>query len=277
MTTEAPTKPTEGTEEKHVSKLAPPRPAIKTGLTDDGVWLFAGLPKSGKTTLAASIPGAVILELERGGADRIDGWVQEIPDLPTFREKLFASIKEPAAKAIIIDTLDILLDWISDDVAKKFDLENINDRKEGVNGFAVSEELRKRVINLIETLKSCGKIVIALAHLKEPKLDSDGKLVISHNINARGKLGSYVCGQADVIGNCFKRPIGQATQYVVSFQGGGMLGTFGGRIKELEGKSIILPEKNQWDAIKAVFDKNAAPPAKTPVTTEKTKNNKGAK
>jgi len=249
-------------------KLAPPRAAVKTGMPTDGFWLFAGLPKAGKTTLGASAPGAVLLEMERGGADRINGWVQEIPDLPTFRQALFVSMRDPSVKAIVIDTLDMLLDWIGDDVAEQFGLDNLNERKEGVNGFAVSEELRKRVNGLIGTFKGCGKLVLALAHLREPKLDNEGKLVISHNINARGKLAGYICGQADVIGNCFKRPVGQDTQYVVSFQGGGMLGTFGGRISELEGRTIILPKTDQWAAITGIFDAKA--PTAGPAKDEKT-------
>lgn len=234
-------------------KLSPPRAAKKTGMPTDGLWLFAGLPKAGKTTLASTIPGGIILELERGGADRVSGWVQDVPNLPTFRKALVAAIKAPEVKVIVIDTLDVLLDWVEDDVAAQFGLENMSERKEGVNGFAVWGELRKRTNSMVEVLKTCGKLVILLAHYKDPKLDADGKVVISQAINAPGKTGSYICGQADAIGNCFKRPMGQATQYVVSFQGGHGLGTFGSRIAELEDRVIVLPKTNQWAAIEAAF------------------------
>ena len=234
--------------------LSQPRDMVKKGMPTDGTWLFAGLPKSGKTTLLASAPGTIILELEKGGADRVAGWVQEIPDMPTFRKALLAALKEPKVKIIAVDTLDVLLDWIEEDVALKYGLETMSERKEGVNGFAVWEELGKRVRNLMATFKNCNKLVVLLAHFKEPKLDAEGKIVISHNINATGKLAGYICGQVDVIGNCFKRPLGQDTQYVLSFQGGGMLGTFGGRVSELESKTLILPKTNQWSAIEAVFN-----------------------
>lgn len=248
-------------------KLAPPRTAIKTGMPTDGMWLFAGLPKAGKTSLAASIPDAVLLELENHGADRVDGWVQEIPDLPTFRQAVMAAIKEPTVKVIVIDTLDVLIDWIEDDVAAQFGLENMNERKEGTNGFAVWGELRKRVNGLVGMFKGCGKLVVLLAHFKEPKLDNEGRLVVTQNINAPGKIGSYICAQADAIGNCFKTPLGQSTQYVASFQGGGVTGTFGSRIAELEDKRIVLPKGKQWEAIQAAFKPAQAPVAETPAKT----------
>lgn len=264
MTTETIEKPSEA---PALFKLALPRKAIKTGMPTDGLWVIAGLAKSGKTTLAASRKNAVIMEMERGGADRIDGWVQEIPDLQTFRMALMTALKDPSVEAIVIDTLDVLLDYIGDDVASEFGLENLNERKEGINGFAVSEELRKRVVGLINTLKKSNKLIIALAHFKDPRLDSDGKLVISQTINARGKLASYICGQADVIGHSYKKPAGTETQYWLSFQGGGMLGTFGGRVSELEGKTILLPRASQWSAIEAVFAPAQEP--KTETTTKK--------
>ena len=250
-------------------KLAPPRTAVKKGMPSEGLWLFAGLPKSGKTTLASSIPNSVILELERGGADRVSGWVQEIPNLDTFRKALVASIKEPQVKTIVIDTLDVLMDWVEDDIAAKHGLATMSERKEGVNGFEVWGELRTRTTNLVAMLKGCGKLVILLAHYKDPKLDADGKVVITQAINAPGKIGSYICGQADAIGNCFKRPMGSSTQYVISFQGGHGLGTFGSRIQELEDKLIVLPKSNPWSAIEAVFtganDKQEAAEAVKPV------------
>lgn len=235
-------------------KLAAPRKAVKTGMPTEGMWLLVGLPKAGKTTLAASIPGAVILELEKNGADRVSGWVQEVPDMVTFRAALKACLNDKSVKVVVIDTLDVLLDHIEDDVAAKHGLENMSERKEGVNGFAVWGELRQKVNNLVATLKGCGKLVVLLAHLKDPKTDSEGKVVMSNAINAPGKIGSYICSQADAIGNCFKRQSGSSTQYVLSFQGGsGVIGMFGSRLSELEDKTVILPKENQWAAVEALF------------------------
>src|SRR3990167_2570292 len=91
-------------------RLAPPRGLVKTGFPTDGYWILAGLPKSGKTVTVAGAQGAVILETEQGGADRVEGWIQDIgPDMGKFRKALLAAIKEPTVKIIVVDTLDVIL------------------------------------------------------------------------------------------------------------------------------------------------------------------------
>lgn len=246
-------------------KLAPPRGKLKTGMPTDGLWILAGLPKAGKTSLSASIPNSILLELERGGADRIDGWVQEIPDIATFRQAVVAAVEEPGIKALVIDSLDVISDWLEAEVAEKYELESISERKEGVNGFAVWKELRGKFEKLIGYLKTSGKLAVLVAHSKEPRIDADGKVVVPAGIQVPGKLGSYIAAEADAIGHCYKKQVGNTTQYFVSFQGG-PLGTYGSRIPELEDKTITLPKTNQWAAIQTAAEAKALPaePAKSP-------------
>lgn len=237
-------------------KLSPPRGVLKKGVPTDGMWLIAGLPKNGKTTLAASIPGAVILELEKGGADRVSGWVQEVPDMETFRKVFIAAVKEPAVKAIVIDTLDVVIDNIEHEVAELFGLENLNERKDGVSGFAMWGKLQEKVSAMVKAFKECNKLVVLLAHFKEPRIDSEGKLVITNSIQAPGKVGGFICSHADAIGICSKRRLGEKTQYVIKFHGDGIIGAFGSRIPELEDKTVILPKENPWSAIEECFKEN---------------------
>jgi hypothetical protein len=81
MTTETQEAPTEAPK----FTLAPPRKAPRKGMPTKGRSSFTGLPKSGKNTLALSIPGSDLLETEQLGSEHLDGWVQEIADLDTFR------------------------------------------------------------------------------------------------------------------------------------------------------------------------------------------------
>ena len=247
------TKPTEAPKAQAYT-LAPRRPAPKVGMPKDGFWLLSGLAKQGKTTLSASIPDAVILELEKGGADYVNGWVQEIPDLATLRLAFVAAVKDPKVKAIVVDTLDVVLDWLADEVAEKYGLDSMTEKKEGVNGFEVWDALTRKVSILISSFKHCDKLVVALAHFKEPKLNKDGRLVITSAINApTGKIGSYICSHADAIGICSKEKVGSKMQYKISFEGGGPIGAFGSRVPDLENKTITLPDTNQWAAIEALF------------------------
>lgn len=274
MTTEAPDKEAAATPPKKF-QLAPPRGQLKTGMATDGLWILAGLPKAGKTSLSASIPNCVLLELERGGADRVAGWVQEIPDLETFRLALKAALDAPEVKAIAIDSLDVLNDWLEAEVCEGFGLNSISERKEGVNGFEVWKELRARYEGLIGYLKRSGKLAVLIAHSKEPKIDGDGKVIVPAGITIPGKIGGYVAAEADAIGHCFKKQVGAVTRYFISFQGG-PLGTWGSRIPELEDKTIELPRSGQWAAIGAAIEPKPAEPAEAKKAS-KTNTSKGGK
>lgn len=264
MTTEAPEKEPQEAPPAPKYNLAPPRGKLKTGIPVDGTIVFAGLPKGGKTSLACSIPGCVILELERGGADRLEGWIQDIPDLAAFRGAVKAATEDPNVKAIAIDSLDVLSDWFEAEVAAEYGLESISERKDGVNGFEVWKELRARFERLMLYLRDSGKLAVLIAHSKEPKIDAEGKVIVPAGIAIPGKIGGYIAAQADAIGHCYKKQIGSTTQYFVSFQGG-PLGTWGSRIAELEDKTIALPRNGQWAALTV-----ACVPAKAEAAPEKT-------
>jgi len=235
----------------------------------EGFLLFAGLAKAGKTRLAASIPNATILELEIGGADRLGTEehkisVQEIGDLQTFKEAMAWAIKEPSIHKIVIDTSDALLQLIEEDILERHGLGSMMERREGVNTW---QEMTKIVNAMVKRFKTCGKLVIALSHFKASKLDSDGKLVVSSNIDAPGKIGPNLLAQADLIGNCSKSKVGNKTEYAVSFEGGGTLGTFGGRVDELEGKRVVIPKHGGWAAIEAACAEGALADAKPATKT----------
>lgn len=245
--------------------LAPPRKAPRKGMPQSGLFLFTGLPKSGKNTLALSRPALTLLETEKQGSDHLDGWVQEIPHLDAFRTAFKAALEHPDCRAIGVSTFDKLLVWWQDEICATYNVASMSANVEGVNLWS---ELRRKVEAFIDVSKTCGKLLVVLAHYKEPKLDREGKLVITHNIDAPGKLGSLICSEADLIGACSKAKVGAKMQFKVSFVGGGEVGAYGGRVKELEGKEILLPEEGQWAAIEAVC-RGEAPKAEDPKTDDK--------
>lgn len=249
-------------------KLAPPRKAPRKGIPTCGLLLFTGLPKSGKNSLMLSIPNLTLLETEQKGSEHLDGWVQEVNDLDTFRAAFRAALDEPSVKAIGVSTLDKLISWWQAEICEIHQVGSMSVQVEGVNLW---NELRKRVETFIDVSKTCGKLVVVAAHYKEPKLDKDGRLVITHNVDAPGKLGSLICSEADLIGACSKAKVGAKMQFKVSFVGGGEIGAYGGRVKELEGKEILLPEDGQWAAIVAACNSKAeTAPAKEEKSAAKT-------
>jgi hypothetical protein len=155
---------------------------------------------------------------------------------------------------------------LEDEVARAAGLENILERKHGVDHWSLFAELRKRIEALVGYLKESGKLVVLLAHTKEPKLDANGIVVIPQGINVMGKGASFIAAAVDAIGHCYKKQVAGTTKYFVSFSGG-PLGAFGSRIPELEDKTIELPKTNQWSAIEAIFKSEATPP-KPPISIE---------
>ena len=254
MTTATQEKPTETVEAKPFTLAKPRTAALKSGMPKDGLGILTGLPKGGKTTLAVSIPGAILLELERGGADRVAGWIQDVDSLETFREAVQAAAAHPDVKAIVIDSVDIFHEWTDVEVSAPFGLETVNEPQEGVNTFEVWKAIRLRYEKLVSYLKQSGKLAILIAHSKEPKIDKDGKVIIPAGITIPGKLGGFLAAEADFIGNVYKEQVGTKTKHFLSFRGG-PLGTWGSRIPEIEDKIIELPRENPWSAVEAIFNK----------------------
>ncbi|OGS32962.1 MAG: hypothetical protein A2218_10270 [Elusimicrobia bacterium RIFOXYA2_FULL_53_38] len=235
-----------------VPQLVPPRAKLKSGQPSEGLMVVVGQPKSGKTTFSASFPGSYVLELEPGGGDRISGRIHDLTNVVEFKEALKAALKDPSIKVVVIDSLDVLSNWMEDEVAKARGLESITERKAGVDGFELWGEYRTRVEGLVAYLKASKKLIILIAHCREAKLDAAGNLVSPAGLNVPGKAGSYIAAQADMIGYAYKKPLGSGTAYFVTFQGG-PLGMWGSRIDELNDKTLQLPRENPYSAFEAVF------------------------
>jgi hypothetical protein len=232
--------------------LVPARPKLKTGMPTEALMIAVGQPKSGKTSTAADFPSPYVLELEVGGGDRIAGRIHDIKNLNEFRDVLKAAITEPSIKTIVIDSIDVLSDWMETEIATSRGLETITERKQGVDGFELWGEYRRRIEALVAYLKASKKFVILIAHCKEPKLDAGGNLVSPAGINLPGKAGSFLAAQADLIGYFYKKPLGSGTAHYITFAGG-PLGTWGSRVDELNDKTLQLPREHPYSAFEAVF------------------------
>ena len=233
-------------------ELVKNRVAPKSGIPTSGLGVLVGYPKGGKTTLAASFPDSYVLELEPGGGDRVDGRIHDIKTLAELRNLLPLLMKESAIKTIVIDTVDVLSGWMENEIAAEVGLEAITDRKEGVNGFELWGKFKTRMEKLTTYLKASGKLALLIAHTRDAKTNEDGQVISPAGINVPGKSGSFIAAQADFIGFVSKKELGSGLVYSVSFKGG-PLGTWGSRIKEINGKTIVLSEKNPYQSFADAF------------------------
>lgn len=71
------------------------------------IQIIYSVPKAGKTTIISALPNHLILELEPGGADYVEGRVQEIGKASEFNEVLSSILNSPekVCEYLGIDTI----------------------------------------------------------------------------------------------------------------------------------------------------------------------------
>lgn len=256
------------------SILVSARPKKKTGMLTAGLVVIVGLEKSGKSALLASAPDSYLLELDSGDADHLEGRICDIvPEkdeegyitksaLNVFREQYRAALADPTIKIIGIDTYNTFVKMQGQEIAENAGLKSMTDRKEGVNGYALWDELEARCLAFIESVKNSGKLVVVTAHCKAPELDEDKHVVIPMGIDSYKKPGSILAKRADLIGHAYKKEVGGVQEYRLSFKGG-PLGAWGSRVEALNDKEIRLDKNNPWGSLVAAANgaKTAAPAA----------------
>ena len=76
--------------------------------------------------------------------------------------------------------------------------------------------LRKAVRELIDMFKSFCETLILVAHVKDRQINKNGKEMSEMAVDLAGKLGDIICGEADAIGYIYR----DGKNTVVSFEGG---------------------------------------------------------
>ena len=270
------------------SILVAPRTKKKSGMLTAGIVVIVGLEKSGKSDLMAS-SGAYVIELDAGDADHIDGRIHDIvaerddegnvtkSALNVFRAVYGAALKDPSITKIGIDTYGTFVKWQAQEIAEAAGLKSMTDRKEGVNGYALWDELNGRVEAFINSMRTSGKLFIISAHCKAPELDDEKRVVIPAGIDSYKKPGEMLARRADLIGYAFKKEVAGKTEYRLTFQGG-PLGAWGSRVDTLNDKTIKLQKDGSWASLVAAAEGSttaAAAPAEE--TTDKTEPKKAGR
>ena len=95
--------------------------------------------------------------------------------------------------------------------------------------------LRKAVRELIDMFKPFCEILILVAHVKDRQINKNGKEMSEMAVDLAGKLGDIICGEADAIGYIYR----DGKNTVVSFEGGDST-IREARPIHLRGKSFIV-------------------------------------
>lgn len=275
---------TTNTQEKPgASILVQPRGKLnKDGMITAGIVVIVGLEKSGKSSLLAS-SGAYVINLDAGDSDHIDGRIHDIvavteevdgevkivkSRLALFREVVTAVMADESIRIVGLDTFGTFVKLQAQEIAEAAGLKSITDRKEGVNGYALWDELSARTERFINMMRSSGKLFIITAHCKAPELNDEKQVVIPSGIDTYNKPGTMLARRADLIGYAYKKEVAGKNEYRLSFQGG-PLGAWGSRVDALNDKTVKLDKKNPWASLLAAAEGSQEAAAEPVVDTKK--------
>ena len=252
-------------------------PAARTapkvvGMPKKGLMLAVGHPKSGKTWFAASAPKSLVIELEEGGADRVPGGrILEVSCTANTVAEAKAAIErfdEAMTLAMQSDDVEIVTIDSVDQLARMHivELGLANKPAAGFDSRTAWGEFASRMHTITDAMKTCGKLVILIAHCKPPEKDNEGRVITPAGINVAGKGAAYICAQAEMIGFIGVRVLAGKAQHYIRFKSDSDLAIWRSRVDELHEKEIVLDKSDPWGSFAAAFG-----PAKAAETKKEAK------
>lgn len=213
--------------------------------------LIYSAPKVGKTTAAALLDNALILDLE-GGSDFVDAmkvYINHVDDIPKYGKEILAQGKP--YKYGIIDTTTKLEEMLlpmagnfyrNTPMGKnwgmlngKIDPEaNILMLPNGA-GYLYLREAYNKVVAYIDTLFDR---VIYMGHLKDKILEKAGEEVSAKDIDLTGKIRNIACAGADAVGYLYRKE----GKTILSFKTTQEI-ICGARPEHISNKEIVLLEQ----------------------------------
>lgn len=235
-----------------------PTEKVKARVKNPRFLIIYGKPKSGKTTLVASLENNLIIDLE-GGTEFIDCLAiqaRNISDLGEIANAIREKNKECNGyfyKHITIDNAtrleELTLDYArilynQTPMGKSFK-GDVRTLPQGAGWFYIRQAVRK-VIDMFRDL--CEEFIL-VGHTKEKIINKEGEELSEMQLDLAGKLSDIICGEADAIGYVYRKK----NQTIISFKGGENT-IVEARASHLKGQNIVIAESNDND-ISVFWDK----------------------
>ena len=168
---------------------------VSTDLTGYITYIY-GAPKTGKTTLAAQMPGAVLLAFEKGYNALPGVMAQDITSWGEMKQ-VYRELKKPEVKAayqsIVVDTIDIAADMCQKYICDQNGITTL-----GELGFGKGWTFFKNEFSQVfRGLTQLGYAVVFIGHDKEV-LDDNGNRTIRPALT--NSTRTIIAGMADIIG-----------------------------------------------------------------------------
>lgn len=232
-----------------------PKEKTKAEILSPKKMLIYSKPKTGKTSLAAALDNAVILDLEGGSKyyDAVKIEINSLAELQAVLNKIIESGKP--YRYGFIDTITKLEDYaliLALDLYKKTPM-GANFKGHNVlhlpNG-AGYQYLRDAMFLITSKIEQAFERVIYLGHIKLRSIDTQGKEVTVSDIDLTGKVKSGMSADADAIGYLYRN----GNQNIISFKTKDEV-VCGSRSKHLKNAEFVLSEDTNdglithWDKI----------------------------
>ncbi len=232
-----------------------------TGIPTKGIFLVVGDTKCGKTTFAASFPDSIVVEMEKGRADRLsNARVQEVNSLEEFGQAMELIMAEDSIKTVVIDSVDSLAGWMAEDIAKAAGIAFLGKVQKGVDNQALWGEFGVNVRAMVDWWKTSDKLFILVAHRRPANIDREGVVTKPAGINVSGKGGDYIAQQAEMVGFMGVRVLGGNAQHYLTFRGESDRAIWRSGVRELNGKEIVISEQDPYGCFASLFKTQTAAP-----------------
>lgn len=166
----------------------------KVGLSDFR-WLIHGPPKSGKTTTASKFPNSIFLATEEG-LNAVECYKRSINNWQEFGQMVGMLVEEDHDfETVIIDTVDLLYEYLKDRVAEENAVSHINEMGYG-RGY---DEANRRLHKALEDLYHHGMAVVMVCHSKVEELSHGARTVSKSVPDISNSPRQMITGWSDII------------------------------------------------------------------------------
>jgi len=212
--------------------------------------LLFGQPKTGKTSILASLDDCLIVDLEEGSS-HVSAMAVKVNNLDDYKQLINAlkadmddnNGKKPY-RFIAVDTLTGL-----EELALPFATKLYNQTPMGAKFTGDVRTLpngagylytRQAFMRLLKPLMNYCDTLIMVGHVKEKEIGRDGEQMTERSINLTGQTKNIICGWADTIGLVYR----DANKTMINFAPSDDL-IVGSRQEHLIGQKICVASSDE--------------------------------
>jgi hypothetical protein len=223
--------------------------------TNPKLGVFFGKPKSGKTTIFASLENNLIIDLEDGTdyLEAISVKAKNLSDLKEIREAI-KTANNPY-KYITIDTITKLEEMVmplavklykDTPMGKNFLESDIRKLPQGA-GYLY---LREAFFEVVNSFRDLCEGLILIGHANSTQINKQGKDLSEMDLDLAGKLKRLVAADADALGYVYR----EGKQTIISFEAGEDA-IVEARPAHLKGKKIVVAQSDENNEITTFIDR----------------------